>query len=284
MVAEVTKTEEAAAQGMPMPEHALGIYEQGEVAKFMATASNSGEPNVALIVSQIPVEAGKVVFGEFMMVKTKSNLSENPRIASLVITEKLEMAGFKADVGDWIDSGPYVDRINNIDFFRYNAYAGIHQVAVATIREMVPLPEKVSYLTVGREFLTMRGRGMFDTRGAADGVETPAVVRKKFNSIVSIKVLAFLDDDGYPGLLPAFSTRFSSPGELRFKISAYNWRARQLEVPCRVALNVLTVDLMTYQVKGELTCVKKTLGVETGVVRVDEVYSSMPPFCGRRVR
>src|SRR5450756_2566732 len=121
------------SKGIALPDGARAIYEQGEVAKFLATASAGGEVNVALIVSQTPTEEGKIVFGDFMMVKTKKNLSENGRVASLAITPKLKMAGFKGDVEGWTDTGPYIDLVNSIEFFRYNAYMGIHNVAPINI-------------------------------------------------------------------------------------------------------------------------------------------------------
>lgn len=266
-----------------MPAAARALYEQEEVAKFLATASQAGVPNVALIVSQMPAESGKLIFGEFMMVKTQANLAENPRVASMVITPKLEIAGCKADVEGWTTSGAHVDRLNEIGFFRYNAYAGIHNVAVAGIREMTPFVPKVPFLKVGTEFADMRTRGRLGRGGAVHGVRVPGAILDKFNGIMSIKVIAFMDTDGYPGIAPLFSTMFRTPGELRFKLSSYNSHLRTLVTPCQVALNVLTMDLMTYQVKGELVRFDHAAGFEAGVVRVDEAYSSIPPFCGQRV-
>jgi hypothetical protein len=281
-VTGMTETK-APAKGIALPAEARAVYEQGEVAKFLATASAGGEVNVALIVSQTPTEEGKIVFGDFMMVKTKRNLSENGRVASLAITPKLEMAGFKGDVEGWTDTGPYVDLVNNIEFFRYNAYMGIHNVAAMTILEMLPLPRKVSFLKVGVDFVDIRARSGLKPARTAGGVAVPDPVRRKFDSIMSIKVLTLMDDDGYPNIFPLFSTRFRNPSELRFKVSSYNEGIKRYGTPRRVALNVLTMDLFTYQIKGELSRFDRSLGLEFGVVRVEEAYSSMPPFCGQQI-
>jgi hypothetical protein len=279
----VKETGEREARTVELPGAAMEIYKQEEVAKFMATASAEGVPNVALIVSQVPAEPGRIVFGEFMMVKTLANLQQNSRIASFAITPKLEMAGFKGDVTGWTESGPYIDLINSIPFFRYNAYAGIHKVATAEIRELLPFPPKVSMLTAGREFVAMRTRGRVGRGERVSGVATPEPVRAKFDGIMSIKVLAFQDGDGYPNVVPLFGVMFRTPGELRFKVSGYNSVVGGLETPCTVALNVLTLDLMTYQVKGTLVRFERSFGFHTGVVRLEEVYSSMPPLCGQRL-
>jgi len=266
-----------------MSDQARRIYEQEEVAKFMATSSNDGDVNVALIVTQVPVEADRIVFGEWMMVKTKKNLIENPRFASLAMTQKLQVAGFKADVDEWVTGGPYVDRINSLNIIRYNAYMGLHNVAIASIKEMLPLKPRVSYQALLGDFLALRTFGRLDGSDKPVGVDTPPLVREKFNSLISIKVLAFLDADGYPGIAPVMTARFHSPGRLVLKISSYNRVIQTIGIPARVALNVMTMDMKTYQLKGELVKLERSLGVTTGVVRVDEVYSSMPPFIGERL-
>jgi len=266
-----------------LPAAAIAIYEQGEVAKFLATASADGIPNVVLIVSQTPVDPGKVAFGEFMMVKTQANLAENPRVASLALTPKLEMAGYRGDLEGWVQSGPYIDRINSIEFFRYNAYGGIHNVAVVRVREILSLPEKVSFVKVGAEFAAMRTVGRVGRSERVRGVDIPKPIRDKFDSIMSIKVLSWIGDDGYPDVVPVFGVRFRTPGELLFKVSGYNERSRNVKPGARVALNVLTLDLLTYQVKGKLACFEKHLGLEVGVVQVDEAYSCMPPLVAERL-
>lgn len=274
---------EANQKTVELPPQAVAIYEQGEVAKFLATASAEGIPNVVLIVSQTPVDPGKIAFGEFMMVKTQANLAANPRVASIALTPKLEMAGFKADLEGWVQSGPYVERINSIEFFRYNAYGGIHNVAVANVRELLQFPEEVSFLKVGGEFAAMRTIGRVGRGGRVAGVVTPAPIRAKFDSIMSIKVVSWVGEDGYPDVVPVFGVRFRTPGELRFKVSGYNERVRGLAAGAKVALNVLTLDLLTYQLKGTLERFEKHIGLEVGVVKIEEAYSCMPPLVAERL-
>jgi predicted pyridoxine 5'-phosphate oxidase superfamily flavin-nucleotide-binding protein len=255
------------ARVVELPQAAMDVYKQEEVAKFLATTSAQGVPNVALIVSQMPVEPSKLVFGEFMMVKTLANLKENSRVASIAISPKLEMGGFKGEVTSWTTTGEYIDIINSIPFFRYNAYAGIHNVAAVEVRKILELPPKVS---IGH------GAGI-------GGVVAPEPVREKFDGIMSIKVLAFADDDGYPNVVPAFGIMFRTPGEIRFMVSGYNKAVERIAPPAKVALNVLTLDLRTYQVKGTLVAFEKHAGLKTGVIKLEEVYSSMPPLIGERL-
>jgi hypothetical protein len=274
---------EADKKPVELTEQGVAIYEQGEVAKFLATISADGVPNVVLIVSQTPVDPGKIAFGEFMMVKTKANLEADRRVASIALTPKLEMSGFRGELQEWVQSGPYVDRINSIEFFRYNAYGGIHNVAVVNIRELLEFPEKVSFIAVALEFMAMRTVGRIGGNSKAGGAEIPKQIRDRLNSIMSIKVIAFMGDRGDPDVVPAFGVLLGSSGELRFKVSAYNKRIRSLEPGSRVAINVLTMDLITYQLKGTLLRFEKHMGLEVGVISLQEAYSCVPPLVAERI-
>ncbi len=83
-----------------------------------------------------------------------------------------------------------------------------------------------------------------------EGAEYPqADSQRNLNSIMSIKVIAFVDDNGDPDVVPAFGVHSEHRASLRFKISRYNNRIRSLAAGSRVAINVLTLDLITYQLK-----------------------------------
>lgn len=266
-----------------IPKNVRSVYEEERAAKFLATLSREGIPNVALIVSQLPGDDNQFMFGEFMMVKTLENLKSNPSVASVAITEKLEMAGYRGNVMGWVQSGPFVEKINSIPFFRYNAYAGIHNVAVVEIEKIVDLPMRVTYSTLAKDYvsLLMASRLLHD-RGSLD-IEFPLTVREKFNSIMSIKVIAFPDENEKPAVFPALSTRFTGTSRLAFKVTDYNKKILEFPLPLPVAMNVLTLDLLTYQVKGELVSVRALGGSRFGIVELSELYSSMPPLCGERI-
>ncbi len=265
-----------------IPEGVKSVYEEERAAKFLATLSKDGVPNVALIVSQLPGDEGTFIFGEFMMVKTLENLKSNPSVASVAITEKLEMAGYEGSVKYWTQSGPFVEKINSIPFFRYNAYAGIHNVAVVEVEKIAALPSKLTYLSLATDYASL----LISKRllsGQASDKAFPQPVKEKFNSIMTIKVIAVPGVDGKPAVFPAMSTRFAGHSRIVFKVADYNEEILNFPVPVPAAMNVLTLDLLTYQVKGELVAIKNIGGWKFGIVEVSELYSSMPPLCGERI-
>jgi hypothetical protein len=133
------------------------------------------------------------------------------------------------------------------------------------------------------EFAAMRTVGKVGRGREAGGAETPEPIRDKLNSIMSIKVIAFADDGGDPDVVPVFGVLFKAPGELRFKVSRYNERIRVLAPGARVAINVLTLDLLTYQLKGTLERFERYMGLEIGVVKIEEAYSCVPPLVAERI-
>ena len=94
--------------------------------------------------------------------------------------------------------------------------------------------------------------------------------------MVAVKVLAWLDDNGYPVLRPALSLQPSGQNTLTTWLGAGD-----LPVPedaVRVASNILTFEAISYQAKGTWQAAGKA-----GVLHVQEVYAGGPPYPGRRV-
>jgi len=265
-----------------LPENVRLIYEREDVAKFLATQSADGVPNVALIVSQVPLDEERIAFGEFMMVKTKKNLLENPKFSSLCVSPKLELGGFKGEVLEWTEKGEAIDRINNIEFFRYNAYTGVGMAAVSSIKEILSFPPRMSYAKVLRDYLLASTISFYGGKERG-GVSLPQVVKEKIDSVFSIKVVAYAGADGFPEIMPVFGIRVKGNSEVRFVPGDSKKAIIPCDLPANIALNVLTQDLLSYQVKGEVVRIDRTLNITSEVIKVREVYSSMPPFCGERI-
>ncbi|MGC9334131.1 MAG: pyridoxamine 5'-phosphate oxidase family protein, partial [Anaerolineae bacterium] len=109
--------------------------------KFLATRSAEGVPNVVPCTSLMPAGDGapedRLIFGNFLLHKSVANLDDDPRVGILVITTDLEGWVLQGDFVEWQRSGPYVDRLNNTDLLRYNAYTGIRNAGVVDITAAV---------------------------------------------------------------------------------------------------------------------------------------------------
>ncbi|MGQ9573011.1 MAG: hypothetical protein ACUVV3_07500 [Dehalococcoidia bacterium] len=249
--------------------------------KFLATLDSQGVPNVVPIISLQAVDEGTVIFGEFMMWKTRRNLEDCSRLSVAVMTASQGWV-IKGDFLEFQRSGPYFDRIMATDAFRYNAYAGIRNAGVIRVRGLV----RAFVLSRPALLLDMARARWFARRARqrADGaVAVPSPVREKFARLQAAKVLAYLDGDGYPNIVPALSLIPADERTLVFSGGLAMPALATLSPGAKVAASVLTFEPVAYQIKGQFLGAERSLGRLAGAVAVQEVYSASPPLSGQRI-
>ena len=266
---------------MPLLEETPGLLEalRGEmVPKFLATRNPGGVPNVVPVVSILPDEGepDTLFFGNFLLRKSISNLKQDRRVGILVITEALHGWVLKGDFVEFQQTGSYVDRQKMSSLLRYNPYTGIRNAGVIRVRSLEGT-FRISKVQVATDYLLARlaialgaGRHLGE-----DGVVMPLPVRNVFAKMIAVKVLAWVDGDGYPAVVPALSLQ---PAFERLLVGR---TMRPLPVPTEdapVAANILTFEAISYQAKGRW----KGDG-RTGALRVQEIYAGGPPIPGGRV-
>jgi predicted pyridoxine 5'-phosphate oxidase superfamily flavin-nucleotide-binding protein len=249
--------------------------------KFLATLSSEGVPNVVPIISLQAADEGTVIFGEFMMWKTRRNLEVNPRVSVAVMTASQGWV-IKGDFLEFQRTGPYFERIMASDAFRYNAYAGIRNAGVIRVASVVrafALSQPTALLDWGRAWwFARRAR-----RRGANGVTVPLPVRKKFARLRAAKFLAYLDGDGYPDVVPALSLIPADEQIFVFSSDLAAPALATLRSGTKVAASVLTFEPVAYQIKGEFLGAERSLGKLAGVIAAQEVYSASPPLPGKRI-
>ncbi len=260
---------------MELAQEVRDLFAEEMAAKFLATVDPEGRPNVALIVTLQPPPDGRadrLIFGEFLMWRTREYLEGNPRVAAAVVTPKLRMASLTGDFAGFERTGPYKEALDASSLMRYNAYSGMRAAGVVEVRE-ASTARHASMAAVPLDFLKARLRR---ARGGAGGAAVPGMVREKFLRLTSVKALAVMGDDGYPRIHPVMAVAAAGDGAFVLGISAYNRELSQVRTPCPAALCVLTLDIKSYKLKGELAA----LGPHALLFKVREVYNAMPPLAG----
>jgi len=249
--------------------------------KFLATLNVEGVPNVVPIISLQAADESTVIFGEFMMWKTRRNLEVNPRVSVAVMTDSQGWV-IKGEFLEFQRSGPYFDQIMAGDTFRYNAYAGIRNAGVIRVGSVVrafALSRRTVLLDMARaKWFARRTR-----RRGVDGVTVPIQVRQKFARLQAAKFLAYLDGDGYPDIVPVLSLIPADEQTFVFSSDPAAPALAALSPGAKVAASVLTFEPIAYQIKGEFLGAERSLGRLAGVVGVREVYSASPPLPGQRI-
>ncbi len=241
--------------------------------KFLATRSAQGIPNVVPCISLQPADdpPDTLFFGNFLLRKSIRNLQQDPRLGILVVTPELRGWMLQGDFVEFQRTGPFVERQMSGPLLRYNAYTGIRNAGILKVR------------SIQGEFAISKGQVLKDyalTRlatlhGPADGsTAMPLPVRREFGKMAAVKVLAWIGEDGYPAVAPMLSLQPAGK-------SALVCRRGGLPLPpdgAPVATNVLTLNAVSYQAKGEWS-----LNGDIGAIRVGEVYAGGPPYPGGRI-
>jgi hypothetical protein len=252
--------------------------------KFLASRSAEGLPNVVPCTSLMPAGGDRLIFGNFLLRKSVRCLDADPRVGILVITTDLEGWILQGDFVEWQRTGEYVDRLNSTELLRYNAYTGIRSAGVIEVRQ------------VQRRFRLPKARVLGDYLAAKlactlgqpahrpDGATAmPRVVRQSFQPMTALRVLAFLDGEGYPLALPMLSLQ---PADDSCLVCAHGPMAdllAPLSPGAPVAASLLTQDIVSFQVKGQWLGHWHLLGRPLSALSVAAIFAGGPPIPGRQI-
>jgi hypothetical protein len=264
---------------MQLLQEAPGLLEalKGEMTpKFLATRNAEGLPNVVPVISILPADdqSDILFFGNFLLRKSIKNLEEDPRVGILVITQELQGWILKGDFLEFQRTGPYVDRQMSSSLLRYNAYTGIRNAGIIRAKSLEG-GFHISKLQVAKDYLLARLASLSGAVNSDSGVAMPLQVRHEFAKMAAVKVLAWIGEDGYPVVIPALSLQ---PARAE---SLVCWKAKRFPEPKQgalVASNILTLEAVSYQVKGRWLGDRRN-----GTIHIQEVYAGGPPLPGGRL-
>lgn len=248
--------------------------------KFIATVNSSAIPNIVPIISTMAVDSNTIIFGEFMINKTKKNLEENNKVSVLVLTDKLDLWIIKGNFVEFQKTGPYLDELNKNPMFQYNAYMRISRAAVIKVVEVV-LHKKLSTIGIVKDFIKVKAVSSMVKN--SNKKIMPERVSEKFSRIKSVRVFSAVASDGYPEAIPAMSMMSADSSTLVFAPSFFKDKLAAIPIDASVAASVITFNPIAYQVKGTFQGIKSFLGVKLAVINVTEVYSANPPKPGVRI-
>jgi hypothetical protein len=264
---------------MHLLQEAPGLLEalKGEMTpKFLATRDPEGVPNVVPVISMLPADdqSDILFFGNFLLRKSIKNLEKDPRVGILVITQELQGWILEGDFLEFQRTGPYVDRQMSSSLLRYNAYTGIRNAGIIRAKSL-ERGFHMSKLQVAKDYLLARLASLSGAVTSDSGVAMPAPVLHEFAKMAAVKVLAWIGEDEYPIVIPALSLQ---PARAE---SLVCWKGRRFPEPKQgalVASNILTLEAISYQVKG-----RWLRGGRIGTMHIQEVYAGGPPLPGGRL-
>ena len=249
--------------------------------KFLATVDADGIPNVVLVASIEGDGSDKLVFADFLMNKTAVNLDANPKVGVCVITEDLDWWFMTGDHTGWENKGPLVEGINDKELFRYNSYTGIRRAGRIDLRA-IEATGSVGKLSLLADFnLTRLRKKSFARSEGTD--KMPPTVQDKFGRLMAVKILSYVGADGYPVCVPIQSALPADNRTLLFGTLTAPALIADLPKRTHCAVNVVTFEPISYQIKGFFSGYSGALLGKTGAIEIDSVWCTSPPLLGERI-
>jgi len=245
---------------------------------FIASKDPAGLPHLGLITSLQAKGPDRLMFGEFVRGRTKRYIQERPELAWAVVTMDKGLWRGRARWTGLTTSGPDLDMYNSRPIFRYNAYFGIHTVhyldlAESSLRADLPLA-RIIPATLLTRLLRARAR-----RDDGPRVMTP-FSEDLFNQLDALKLLAWVDSEGWPHIIPLIQCQAADHRRLVFSTLAWGRELRKVPEGTAVAVFAANTKMESVLVRGPLRFGRRA-GVPFGAVNVDWVYNSMPPAHGQ---
>ncbi|MFW9932883.1 MAG: hypothetical protein ACFFDR_09505, partial [Candidatus Thorarchaeota archaeon] len=252
---------------------ALNIF---ETPKFMLTKDAKGEPNSSLVMTWTIYDENRLVYGDFMTFKSRQNLLDgNSQMSLLVMTMNLDSWLIKANFESFHRNDEVYEFIAMTPLFRYNQYTNARGAGLA---DPISISSKygISKLSVLTGFLKAKiGAGKVPSVTTDEGNMSPPILRR-FSQMAAVKILSFIDDDGYPAGFPEFGMLPVHSNRVIMKRTQERKRGYHIEDGQRVAISLVTLEPAAFQMKGTF----RELNANTAIVELDRVYVCSLPRPG----
>ena len=266
---------------MELPEQAREAFALDLAAKFMATVNSEGEPNIAPIITTYPWKKDQLVFGDFIMRKTKENLllRANAPVSVAVMTEKFQTFEVQGRFEGFETKGEKFNFINGKDLFRYSAIGLLRSAGTITIEKVHPL--SMGTLGIAMDWLTTK-IATHKPKEVAPGELIHPVIRKKVGILRGAKFLAVSRGE-YAEQVPVMGLQPAGDDYVVFRTKMFPERQKSLALGEKIAISVFTMDPQAYQLKGEFMGYRRSRGIELGFVRITSVWTQVLPRPGERI-
>ncbi len=245
---------------------------------LLATITPEGLPHITMLSSLKAADANTLTWGQFTEGTSFENIRKNPRIGWLIMTLDKDLWRGTGRFTHTAASGADFDWYNRVPMFRYNAYFGIHTVYYMDLVKhtgLQPLPMRSVVLASVK---TLFSKIFIHKKGPE--VLNPWT-RNLFNQLDNLKFLAYLDESGFPRLIPVIQAQAAGKQHILFSTGPFTQELRTIPPGVPMAVFGLSLDMTDVLVRGAYQGIKWIGPHRCGVVTADWVYNPMPPVPGQ---
>ena len=257
----------------------MGAFEAEAKVGLLATVNPEGLPHISLIASMQAKDPTRLIWGQFSEGLSKAYVKENPHVGFLIMTLDRDLWRGKALWTHAETEGDDYEMYNQKPMFRYNAYFGIHTVHFMDLVE-----------TYGKEGLPLARLVLASlaTKAAKDGAKSPEGERVLkpwaeglFNRLDTLKFIGYVDEEGFPTIVPVIQCQAAGSRRLAFSPLAYREELARIRQGTQVAVFGMTMQMEDVLARGTFLGYDRVRLQRLGVIELEWVYNSMPPTPGQ---
>ncbi|MBN1498854.1 MAG: pyridoxamine 5'-phosphate oxidase family protein [Spirochaetes bacterium] len=253
----------------------LKYFEKDEKVSVVATVNEQGLPHISLITCFQATDENHVILGQFCEGKSKANMRERSKCGFLVLSLDMNYWQGKLNRTGEAMSGDELKIFNTKPMWRYNSYFGIHTVHYLDVVEVFS-KKKISIAGLLPGIIAGRIASLF-IRNKSSVRPLNNWTAELIDSIKTISFISWIDEDGYPVIIPALQLRSVHHNKIIFTLNGYKKEIKSIKRDSPIAVYSLSLEMENVLLRGRFTGIKRIAGIETGQIVVDWVYNSMPP-------
>ncbi|HSW57623.1 MAG TPA: hypothetical protein VLH15_04425 [Dehalococcoidales bacterium] len=240
---------------------------------LLSTIDETGAPHITFISSLQPLGDDRLTAGQFCAGLSKKFFIERSRVGFLIFSPKMEIWRGRADYEKTMRSGPEYEMYNRKPIFRYNSYFGFGAIHYFNLVDISSKEALKKSQVIGGAIRTRLIRPFVSssTHGAINEIS-----RAMFSEIDGLKFISYIDDDGYPVIVPLIQAANAGRDRIIFALTPYREELRKIPEKSAVAVLFVNLKMESVLVKG---CYQRGAGalLPWGKVEISRVYNSMPP-------
>lgn len=251
--------------------------------KIIATFDKNDFPHLTMISFNKAKSPNQIVWGQFTEGRSKKHILDNPKQGYfyLTATTPFKFVQAKGDYKFNQKGGEDCEEFSRGAMLRYMTYTNVHTTYYSDVVAATGV-QSMGMFGIVKGFLTdLIAKGGLKNKQAEE--KLPDFGLDVFNQMTSVKVVAFIDTDGYPVIIPVMSLRAPDKSKLIFPFSQFGKQLKKVPKDGKVAAYGLVstgLELTSLMTKGIYKGTKKSRGFNYGIIDITEVYNSMPPLSG----
>lgn len=245
---------------------------------LLATVTPEGLPHITMLSSLKAADANTMTWGQFTEGMSFQNVQENPNTGWLIMTLDKDLWRGTGRFTHTATSGEDFDCYNEVPMFRYNAYFGIHTVYYMDLvqhsgMQSLSMPSVVmaAMKTLVAKYFLFKKKGEVLNQWS----------QNLFNKLDNLKYLSYIDDSGFPTLIPVIQAQAARGKYILFSTGAFSREIKAIPGGVEVAVFGLSLDMTDVLVRGTYHGLRWVGHHRCGVLEVDWVYNPMPPVPGQ---